>query len=154
MCWAWEHRESISAHFPPPSSHWCLIFPDVSLPLQMESHILVDSLLISGYGSISHQRRHWCLIKITLCGFPSRLCAVYGGTYMLHKPVDEILWENGKFVGVKSGEEVWYIRGSCRGQIAMEYSWCSCAIPQWCKFPVQLDNCVCKRADCSSDIGG
>jgi|UniRef100_A0A7S4G3U7 Rab GDP dissociation inhibitor len=36
----------------------------------------------------------------------ARLCAVYGGTYMLHKPVDKILWENGKFVGVQSGDEV------------------------------------------------
>jgi|EP00669_Euglena_mutabilis_P010101 Rab GDP dissociation inhibitor len=37
----------------------------------------------------------------------ARLCAVYGGTYMLHKPVDKILWgEDGKFVGVQSGEEV------------------------------------------------
>ena len=25
---------------------------------------------------------------------------------MLHKPVDKILWENGKFVGVQSGDEV------------------------------------------------
>lgn len=36
----------------------------------------------------------------------ARLCAVYGGTYMLHKPVDQILWEDGKFIGVKSGDEV------------------------------------------------
>jgi len=37
----------------------------------------------------------------------SRLSAVYGGTYMLDKKVDEIAYdENGKFVGVKSGEEV------------------------------------------------
>lgn len=35
----------------------------------------------------------------------ARLCAVYGGTYMLHKPVDKILWEDGKFAGVVSGEE-------------------------------------------------
>eukprot|EP01006_Ploeotia_vitrea_P058489 TRINITY_DN69532_c0_g1_i1.p1 TRINITY_DN69532_c0_g1~~TRINITY_DN69532_c0_g1_i1.p1 ORF type:complete len:446 (+),score=107.46 TRINITY_DN69532_c0_g1_i1:30-1367(+) len=37
----------------------------------------------------------------------ARLCAVYGGTYMLNKPVDEIVVnEQGKFVGVKSGDEV------------------------------------------------
>jgi Rab GDP dissociation inhibitor len=37
----------------------------------------------------------------------ARLSAIYGGTYMLDKPVDEIVYdENGQFAGVKSGEEV------------------------------------------------
>ena len=36
----------------------------------------------------------------------SRLCAINGGTYMLNTKVDEILMENGKVVGIKSGEEV------------------------------------------------
>jgi len=37
----------------------------------------------------------------------ARLSAIYGGTYMLDKKVDEIvLDEHGKFVGVKSGGEV------------------------------------------------
>jgi Rab GDP dissociation inhibitor len=37
----------------------------------------------------------------------ARLCAVYGGTYMLHKPVDKILYdENGKVCGVESEGEV------------------------------------------------
>nr|CAH8841996.1 unnamed protein product [Trichobilharzia regenti] len=36
----------------------------------------------------------------------ARLSAVYGGTYMLNKPVDEIVMENGKVVGVKSEGEV------------------------------------------------
>jgi Rab GDP dissociation inhibitor len=36
----------------------------------------------------------------------SRLSAVYGGTYMLDKPVDEVLFTpEGKFAGVRSGEE-------------------------------------------------
>jgi Rab GDP dissociation inhibitor len=35
----------------------------------------------------------------------ARLSAIYGGTYMLDKPIDEIVMENGKVVGVKSGEE-------------------------------------------------
>lgn len=39
----------------------------------------------------------------------ARLSAVYGGTYMLDKKVDEIVMENGKFVGVRSGDEVRYI---------------------------------------------
>ena len=37
----------------------------------------------------------------------ARLSAIYGGTYMLGKPIDEIVYdESGKVVGVKSGEEV------------------------------------------------
>lgn len=34
----------------------------------------------------------------------SRLCAIHGGTYMLNTDIDEILFENGKAVGVRSGE--------------------------------------------------
>jgi len=36
----------------------------------------------------------------------SRLCAIHGGTYMLNTPVDEIIMESGKAVGVKSGDGV------------------------------------------------
>jgi Rab GDP dissociation inhibitor len=36
----------------------------------------------------------------------ARLSAIYGGTYMLDKPVDEIVYEGGKVVGVKSKDEV------------------------------------------------
>lgn len=43
----------------------------------------------------------WMLLLI-IC----RLSAVYGGTYMLDKPVDEIVMENDKVVGVRSGSEV------------------------------------------------
>ena len=36
----------------------------------------------------------------------ARLSAIYGGTYMLDKKVDEIVYdEEGKFAGVKSGDE-------------------------------------------------
>ncbi|KAJ3208183.1 Rab GDP dissociation inhibitor alpha [Dinochytrium kinnereticum] len=36
----------------------------------------------------------------------ARLSAIYGGTYMLNKPVEEVVYdENGKFVGVKSEGE-------------------------------------------------
>ncbi len=35
----------------------------------------------------------------------ARLSAIYGGVYMLDKPVDEIVMEEGKVVGVKSGGE-------------------------------------------------
>jgi len=36
----------------------------------------------------------------------ARLSAIYGGTYMLNKPVEEIVYENGVAVGVKSEGEV------------------------------------------------
>lgn len=36
----------------------------------------------------------------------ARLSAVHGGTYMLNRPVDEIVFENGKVVGVKSQGEM------------------------------------------------
>lgn len=36
----------------------------------------------------------------------ARLSAIYGGTYMLNKPVDEIVLEKGKVVGVKSEGEI------------------------------------------------
>merc|ERR1711922_133520 len=35
----------------------------------------------------------------------ARLSAIYGGTYMLDKPIDEIVYEGGKVIGVKSGGE-------------------------------------------------
>lgn len=35
-----------------------------------------------------------------------RLSAIYGGTYMLNKPIEEIVVEDGKVVGVKSEGEV------------------------------------------------
>ncbi|XP_064613589.1 rab GDP dissociation inhibitor alpha-like [Liolophura sinensis] len=35
----------------------------------------------------------------------ARLSAIYGGTYMLDKSIDEIKMEDGKVVGVRSGEE-------------------------------------------------
>ena len=36
----------------------------------------------------------------------SRLCAIHGGTYMLNKPIDCIVYEGGKAVGVKDTEGV------------------------------------------------
>ncbi|KAH9108706.1 hypothetical protein AeMF1_016135 [Aphanomyces euteiches] len=36
----------------------------------------------------------------------SRLCAIHGGTFMLNRGVDEVLFENGKGWGIRSGNEV------------------------------------------------
>lgn len=45
-------------------------------------------------------------ILFVSCVTPTRLSAIYGGTYMLNKPIEEIVVENGKVVGVKSEGEV------------------------------------------------
>lgn len=36
----------------------------------------------------------------------SRLCAIHGGTYMLNTNCEEVLFEDGKVVGIKSGGNV------------------------------------------------
>lgn len=48
-----------------------------------------------------------CPWKVLKQLFSHRLSAIYGGTYMLNKPIEEIVIENGKVVGVKSEGEVW-----------------------------------------------
>ena len=51
---------------------------------------------------------NWCYIpffKMDLCFHLFRLSAIYGGTYMLDKPCDEIVFEDGKVAGVRSGSE-------------------------------------------------
>ena len=34
----------------------------------------------------------------------SRMCAIHGGTFMLNTDIDEILFEDGKVVGVRNGD--------------------------------------------------
>lgn len=47
------------------------------------------------------------LMLLSSCSLPlHRLSAIYGGTYMLNKSVDEIVVEKGKVIGVKSEGEV------------------------------------------------
>jgi len=36
----------------------------------------------------------------------SRLCAIHGGTFMLNRDIDEIVYENGQASGVKAGNEM------------------------------------------------
>eukprot|EP00339_Tiarina_fusa_P010146 CAMPEP_0117044222 /NCGR_PEP_ID=MMETSP0472-20121206/30672_1 /TAXON_ID=693140 ORGANISM="Tiarina fusus, Strain LIS" /NCGR_SAMPLE_ID=MMETSP0472 /ASSEMBLY_ACC=CAM_ASM_000603 /LENGTH=464 /DNA_ID=CAMNT_0004755915 /DNA_START=113 /DNA_END=1507 /DNA_ORIENTATION=- len=36
----------------------------------------------------------------------SRICAIHGGTFMLNQDIEEILYENGKAVGVKAGNQM------------------------------------------------
>uniref|UniRef100_A0A0N5A0K0 Rab GDP dissociation inhibitor n=1 Tax=Parastrongyloides trichosuri TaxID=131310 RepID=A0A0N5A0K0_PARTI len=64
----------------------------------------------------------------------ARLSAIYGGTYMLDKQVDEIVIENGKVVGVRSGNEV----AKCK-QLYCDPSY----IPERCKKSAQVVRAIC-----------
>jgi Rab GDP dissociation inhibitor len=64
----------------------------------------------------------------------ARLSAVYGGTYMLDKPVDDIVVEGGKVVGVRSGGEV----ARC-GMIISDPTYCQ----DRCKKVGQVIRAIC-----------
>lgn len=59
---------------------------------------------VSRYGNSPYIYPVWGLGGLPE-GF-SRLSAVHGGVYMLNKPVDEIVYEDGKVSGVRSGDEI------------------------------------------------
>ncbi|CAG0885934.1 unnamed protein product, partial [Cyprideis torosa] len=64
----------------------------------------------------------------------ARLSAIYGGTYMLDKPADEIVMESGKVVGVRSGEEVAKCKQVyCDPSYAMDH----------CQKAGQVVRCIC-----------
>jgi len=64
----------------------------------------------------------------------ARLSAIYGGTYMLDKQIDEIVMEGGKVVGVKSGDEI----AKCR-QVYCDPSYASGSV----KKTGQVVRCIC-----------
>ncbi|KAK9509688.1 hypothetical protein O3M35_006948 [Rhynocoris fuscipes] len=64
----------------------------------------------------------------------ARLSAIYGGTYMLDKPVDEIVMENGRAVGIRSGDEV----AKCK-QVYCDPSY----VPDKVKKTGQVIRCIC-----------
>uniref|UniRef100_A0A069DZ04 Rab GDP dissociation inhibitor n=1 Tax=Panstrongylus megistus TaxID=65343 RepID=A0A069DZ04_9HEMI len=64
----------------------------------------------------------------------ARLSAIYGGTYMLDKPVDEIVMENGRAVGIRSGEEV----ARCK-QVYCDPAY----VPDKVKKTGQVIRCIC-----------
>jgi len=64
----------------------------------------------------------------------ARLSAIYGGTYMLDKPIDEIVFENGKVSGVRSGGET----AKCK-QVYCDPSYA----PQKVKKVGQVVRCIC-----------
>lgn len=65
----------------------------------------------------------------------ARLSAIYGGTYMLDKPVDEILYnEEGKVTGIRSGDEKAYCK-----QLYCDPSY----VPDKVKKVGQVVRCIC-----------
>nr|QBH73821.1 rab gdp-dissociation inhibitor [Eurycantha calcarata] len=64
----------------------------------------------------------------------ARLSAIYGGTYMLDKPIDELVLEDGKVVGVKSGDEV----ARCK-QVYCDPSY----VPDRVKKTGKVVRCIC-----------
>jgi Rab GDP dissociation inhibitor len=63
-------------------------------------HIFILFMVLGNYPRVLHGTSQFNMFLIT------RLSAIFGGTYMLDKPVDEIVYEDGVVVGVRSGEEV------------------------------------------------
>lgn len=64
----------------------------------------------------------------------ARLSAIYGGTYMLDKPIDEIVMKDGKVVGVRSGDEV----AQCK-QVFCDPTY----VPDRVKKVGQVIRCIC-----------
>ncbi|XP_012278245.1 rab GDP dissociation inhibitor alpha [Orussus abietinus] len=64
----------------------------------------------------------------------ARLSAIYGGTYMLDKPIDEIVIKDGKVVGVRSGDET----ASCK-QVFCDPTY----VPDRVKKVGQVIRCIC-----------
>ena len=65
----------------------------------------------------------------------ARLSAIYGGTYMLDKPVDELVYgDDGKVIGVKSGGET----AKCK-QVFCDPSY----VPSLVKKTGQVIRCIC-----------
>merc|ERR1719385_441721 len=64
----------------------------------------------------------------------ARLSAIYGGTYMLDKQIDEIVMEGGKVVGVRSGTET----AKCK-QVYCDPSYASGAV----KKTGRVVRCIC-----------
>lgn len=64
----------------------------------------------------------------------ARLSAIYGGTYMLDKPINELIYEDGKVVGVRSGNET----AKCK-QVYCDPSY----TPSKVKKVGQVVRCIC-----------
>ena len=64
----------------------------------------------------------------------ARLSAIYGGTYMLEKQIDEVVFESGKVAGVRSGGET----ARCK-QVYCDPSY----VPEKVRKVGQVVRCIC-----------
>lgn len=69
----------------------------------------VEAIKLYAYSLQRYGKSPYIYPLYGLGGLPegfSRLCAIHGGTFMLNRSVDEILFKNGKAWGIKAGNEV------------------------------------------------
>jgi Rab GDP dissociation inhibitor len=90
------------------TGHCIALYPDDSY-LKQPAKEMVERCKLYAYSVSRYGNSPFIYPIWGLGGLPegfSRLCAVHGGVYMLNKPVDEIIYDNGRVVGVKSQGEV------------------------------------------------
>ncbi|OHS92786.1 GDP dissociation inhibitor family protein [Tritrichomonas foetus] len=92
--------------------HAMALEPDDSY-LQRPAQELIDKMTLYGNSicKFKDQNSPYLYPMYGLGDLPqafARLCAVWGGTYMLNTPVNEIIMENGKAAGIVSGEHKAY----------------------------------------------
>jgi len=86
-----------------------LYLNDDYLERQGECYALIDRMKLYAESLAKYSKSPYIYPLYGLGELPqafARLSAIYGGTYMLNKPVDEVIFENGQAVGVKSEGEV------------------------------------------------
>eukprot|EP01039_Chlorochromonas_danica_P008273 gene8273-9122_t len=77
--------------------------------LKEPASVTADAIQLYVYSLERYGKSPYIYPLYGLGGLPegfSRLCAIHGGTFMLNKGVDEILFENGRAWGVKGDKEV------------------------------------------------
>lgn len=70
---------------------------------------IVEAIKLYAYSLQRYGKSPYIYPLYGLGGLPegfSRLCAIHGGTFMLNRSVDEILFKDGKAWGIKAGDEV------------------------------------------------
>jgi Rab GDP dissociation inhibitor len=86
-----------------------LYLDDDYLDKQGECYALIERMRLYAESLAKYSKSPYIYPLYGLGELPqafARLSAIYGGTYMLNKPVDEIVYENGVVTGVKSEGEV------------------------------------------------
>ena len=77
--------------------------------LEKPAEVVVDAIKLYAYSLQRYGKSPYIYPLYGLGGLPegfSRLCAIHGGTFMLNRSVEEILFKDGKAWGIKAGNEV------------------------------------------------